>query len=43
MITEMLQDPSGDESVKEWFEIYNPTNADVSLLQWRIGRRKPAC
>jgi hypothetical protein len=36
LITEFMADPTGTDSDKEWFEIYNSNNFDVILNNWVI-------
>lgn len=37
VITELMGNPDPtDDAAGEWFEVFNPTNAPVSLNQWRI-------
>lgn len=37
LISEALYDPGGSDSGKEWAELYNPTEATVSLAGWILG------
>ena len=36
VISEIMQNPSGSDTDKEWFEIYNPDAFDVDLNGWTI-------
>lgn len=36
VISEILPNPTGTDSRKEWIEIHNKTAADISLAGWRI-------
>jgi len=36
-ITEVLQNPAGTDSNKEWFEVFNATFADIDLDGWTIS------
>lgn len=37
MITEFMSNPSGDDLLGEWIEIYNPSDTDVDLNGYRLG------
>ena len=37
LLTEILRDPDGSDSDKEWFEIANTTGAAISLLGWSFS------
>jgi len=37
VFTEVLQDPAGSDSDKEWFEIENTTGGAISLLGWSFS------
>lgn len=36
ILTEMMPNPNGDQAINEWFELYNPSNAEVNLKDWSI-------
>ena len=36
IITEIMQNPSGADSGKEWFEIFNTTSFDINLKNYKI-------
>jgi cardiolipin synthase A/B len=36
VIAEVMYDPPGTESEREWLELYNPTTAAVSLTGWKL-------
>ncbi len=36
IITEVLYDTPGTDSVEEWFELFNPTDSPVDLSGWRV-------
>ncbi len=37
IITEFMNDPIGNESKREWFEVYNTTNEAIDMEGWIIG------
>ena len=37
LISEVMVDPSGDDTGQEWVELYNPTTANVDLSGWYVG------
>jgi uncharacterized repeat protein (TIGR01451 family) len=37
LISEVLYDPAGTDEDREWIELYNPTEAAVSLAGWMLG------
>src|SRR5689334_3384289 len=37
MITEFMSNPSGDDLLGEWIEIYNPSDTDVDLNGYRLA------
>ncbi|MBC7249825.1 MAG: lamin tail domain-containing protein [Anaerolineae bacterium] len=37
LISEVLYDPPGDDTGKEWVELYNPTAGTVTLTGFRLG------
>ncbi|HET91755.1 MAG TPA: DUF11 domain-containing protein [Chloroflexi bacterium] len=42
MISEVLYNPSGEDTGKEWIEIYNPTAENVNIAGWYLGDVGPA-
>jgi hypothetical protein len=42
LISEVLYNPSGDDTGQEWVEIYNPTIEHVNLGGWYLGDVGPA-
>lgn len=36
IITEMMIDPNGEESEREWFEVYNTTSTAIDMQNWII-------
>ncbi len=36
IITEVLYDTPGTDAEEEWFELFNPTDFDVNLIDWTI-------
>ncbi len=36
VINEILYDPSGTDTGKEWIELYNPTNSSVDMNGWEL-------
>jgi hypothetical protein len=37
IVTEVFNNPSGDDAGREWFEVHNTTAATIDLLGWTIG------
>ena len=37
LLSEVLYDPLGTDSNREWVELYNPTDAAVPLVGWMLG------
>lgn len=42
LISEVLYDTPGSDSVEEWIEIYNPTDASVDLSNYKLGDEETA-
>jgi hypothetical protein len=42
LISEVMYDPSGNDTGLEWVEIYNPTAEDMDISGWRLGDVGPA-
>ena len=37
IINEIMQNPSGDDTIREWFELFNTTVNDIDINGWRIA------
>ncbi|MFH1218519.1 MAG: lamin tail domain-containing protein, partial [Candidatus Peregrinibacteria bacterium] len=39
-ISEILPNPEGTDSNKEWIELFNPTSREIDLTDWKIQNKK---